>query len=86
MIGISRSLAQQMLFTRFLIHRDALSASFTRMGSGFTPPSVLSEAREHLTIINQLLQQIENISPLPKEEIVAKDYKQLLERNCCGRD
>lgn len=86
MIGVTRSLAQQLCFSRFLIEKDALSASFTRMGSGFTPPSVLAEARTHLTNINHLMKQMEEMSRLPKEAVVAKDYRHLMEKSCCGRD
>jgi hypothetical protein len=86
MIGVTRSLAQQLCFTRFLIEKDALAASFTRMGSGFTPPTVLSEAKLHLTNINQLMRQMEEMARLPREAVVAKDYRHLMEKSCCGRD
>lgn len=86
MIGVSRSLAQQLCFTRYLIERDCLSAAFTRLGNGFTPPSVLSEAKSHLTNINHLMNQMEKIAVLPKDTIVAKDYNHLMEKSCCGRD
>ena len=86
MIGVTRHLAQQLCFTRFLIERDALSASFTRMGSGFTPPSVVAEAKTHLTTINQLMKQMEEMSRLPKDAVVAKDYRHLMDKSCCGRD
>ncbi len=86
MIGVTRGLAQQLCFTRFLIEKDALSASVTRMGSGFTPPSVLAEARTHLTNINQLMKQMEEMAKIPKDAVVAKDYRHLMEKSCCGRD
>lgn len=85
MIGVTRNLAQQLCFTRFLVERDALSASFTRLGSGFTPPTVLAEARTHLTNINQLMKQMEEMSHLPKDAVVAKDYHHLMQKSCCGR-
>lgn len=86
MLGVSRHLAQQLCFSRFLVERDCLSAAFTRLGSGFTPPTVLANAKEHLTNINHLMVQMEDLSKRPKEEIVAKDYRHLMDKSCCGRD
>lgn len=83
---ISRTIAQQLLMTRYLIERDCLSASFSRMGSGFTPPSVLKEAKERVQNIQHLIDKMEKISDVPKEAIVARDYHHLVERSCCGRD
>ena len=51
---ITRILGQQLCFTRFLCERDSLSACMTRLGHGFSPNTVLSEARYHLTNINSL--------------------------------
>lgn len=62
MLGVSRRLTQHLLFTQFLIQRDCLTASFTRMGSGFTPPTVITEAKEHLLLINQLMKQMEEMA------------------------
>ena len=81
---ITRSLAQQMAFTSFLIQRDALSVCFSRMGSGFSPPTVLADAKVHLENIQKLLEGMEKMAAKPKEEIVAKDY-QHFQRSCCGR-
>lgn len=86
MIGVTRGLAQQLCFTRFLIEKDCLSAAMTRMGSGFTPPTVLSEARHHLTNINNLMKQMEEMAPKSKETVVARDYNHLMQKSCCGRD
>lgn len=86
MSGIPRRLAQQLCFTAYLVERDCLSAAFSRMGSGFTPHTVLSDARHHLDNIQSLMMKMERIAPLPQETIVAKDYQQLIQRNCCGRD
>lgn len=83
---ISRALGQQLCFTRYLVERDCLSAAMTRMGSGFTPPSVLSEARHHLTNINHLMKQMEEMAQKPKDAVVATNYKHLMEKSCCGRD
>jgi hypothetical protein len=83
---ITRGLGQQLCLTRFLIEKDLLSATMTRLGNGFSPPSVLSEARQHLTTIQNLIEQMEKMAPLPKNHIVAKDYKHLMEKSCCGRD
>ena len=86
MIGVTRHMAQQLCFTRFLCERDMLSAAMTRMGSGFTPPTVIAEAKGHLTNINRLMTEMEKMAVLPKDTIVAKDYRHLMEKSCCGRD
>jgi hypothetical protein len=83
---ITRVLGQQLLFTQFLISRDCLSTCFSRMGSGFTPPTVLADAKYRIKEIQELLNKMEQIAEVPKEAIVAQDYKQLIQRNCCGRD
>jgi hypothetical protein len=66
------------------MEKDCLSAAMTRIGNGFTPPSVLSEARHHLTNINGLVAKMEEMATKPKEAIVAKDYRTLM-KSCCGR-
>ena len=81
---ITRALGQQLCLTRYLVERDSLSAAMTRMGSGFTPPSVLSEARQHLANINGLMAKMEEMAQKPKEAIVAKEYSSLM-KDCCGR-
>lgn len=86
MIGVTRHLAQQLCFSRYLIERDALSAAFTRLGSGFTPPTVVAEAKMHLGNINRLMSEMEKMAVLPKDTVVAKDYRHLMEKSCCGRD
>lgn len=86
MIGVTRHLAQQLCFTRYLVERDSLSAAFTRLGSGFTPPTVVAEAKAHLGNINRLMSEMEKMATLPKDTIVAKDYRHLMEKSCCGRD
>lgn len=81
MIATSRRVAQSMLFTKFLVERDCLTASFTRMGSGFTPPSVVLEAKEHLEKINTLMRQMEQLAiPVQNEP----EYR--MDKSCCGRD
>lgn len=86
MITTSRRVAQNLLFTKFLVERDCLTASFTRMGSGFTPPSVLLEAKTHLTAINHLMVQMEKMSRLPQDVVVEQDSRERMEKSCCGRD
>ena len=83
---MQRGLAQSVCFTRYLIERDALSVAFTRLGNGFCPPSVISEAKHHLSNITNLLQQMDSLKDVPKEQVVARDYKHLMEKSCCGRD
>lgn len=83
---MNKALAQSVCFTRFLIERDCLSVAMTRLGNGFCPPSVLSEAKHHLTNIQNLVVQLEQMAPLPKNSVVARDYHHLMEKSCCGRD
>jgi hypothetical protein len=82
---MNRGLAQSMCFTKYLIQRDCLTTSFTRMGSGFTPPTVIAEAKHYLTNIQTLVNQMEDLSKKPKDAIVAEDWHRF-ERDCCGRD
>jgi hypothetical protein len=86
MIGVTRRVAQNMVFTRFLGEKDCLTAAMTRMGSGFTPPTVITEAKTHLTAINHLMTQMEEMARLPRDAVVARDYRHLMEKSCCGRD
>ena len=58
---MNRGLALSICFTKYLIVRDCLTASMTRLGNGFTPPTVLSEAQQHLTELQTLLKQMEQI-------------------------
>lgn len=62
---LTRALEQQICFTKYLIQRDCLTASFTRLGNGFSPPTVLSEARYHLMNIQTLLDKMEQVSKQP---------------------
>jgi hypothetical protein len=86
MLGVTRHLAQQLCFTRYLVERDCLSTAMTRMGNGFTPPTVISEAKMHLGNINRLMTEMEKMAVLPKDAIVARDYNHLMDKSCCGRD
>ena len=63
---VSRSIGQNILFTRFMIERDCLSACMTRFGSGFCPPSEFINARFHFTNIQHLLNEMERIKDVPK--------------------
>ena len=85
MSGIPRRLAQQLCATAFLIERDSLSAAFSRIGSGFTPKTVITDARHHLENIESLMQKIEKMNHRPQDTIVAKDYHHLIQKDCCGR-
>lgn len=82
---ITRVLGQQLLFTQFLISRDCLSTCFSRMGSGFTPPTVLADAKYRIKEIQELLKKMEEIAEVPKEKIIARDYHHLLEGGCCEK-
>jgi hypothetical protein len=83
---ITRALGQQLCFTRFLIEKDLLAAAFARMGSGFSPPTVVTDAKIHLQNITGIMMMMEDLSKKPKDAIVAQDYRHLMEKSCCGRD
>lgn len=63
---VRRPLGQNILFTRFKIERDCLSACMTRLGSGFTPPSEIVNARFHFDNIKHLLNEMDRIKDIPK--------------------
>lgn len=67
---LTRSIAQSLYHTKFLLERDYLSACFARMGSGFTPPSTLAEAKERIEKIKQLVEHMEAIKDFPKNTLV----------------
>ena len=77
---LQRGLALNMCFTRYLIQKDCLTAAFTRMGHGFHPPQVISEAKHHLEQIQELMKQMEDLSKQPKDALVP------FEKSCCGRE
>lgn len=85
LLMITRSLGQQLCHTKFLIERDCLSTAMMRIGAGFSPPTVLADAKNHLKNIEHIIKQLEDLAHLPKNQIVAQDY-QHFQRNCCGRD
>jgi len=84
MITASRRVAQNIVFTKFLCERDCLTASFTRLGAGFTPPSVLAETRAHLDTINSLYYQMEKLALASKDSVVKEPSEFPRPRSCCG--
>lgn len=65
---MERSIQRGICFTKFLIAKDCLTASMTRIGNGFSPPTVIAEAKQHLMDIQVLVKQMEEIQrkdPLP---------------------
>lgn len=77
---MERAIARSICFTRFLIEKDCLAAAMTRAGTGFHPPSVLYELRDHAANIQTLVKQMEKIAETPKGHLVQFD------KSCCGRD
>lgn len=67
---ITRSIGQYFLFTRFQIERDSLFAIVTRLGSGFTPPGEIKEARAIIKNMSSMLDDFEKIKDLPKDSPV----------------
>ena len=58
------------LLTQYLSHRDVLTANMTRFGSGFILNSHLTEAKEELDKIRDLLQEFELRKDEPKPKII----------------
>lgn len=65
---MNRGVQRGVCFTKFLMEKDCLTASMTRLGSGFTPPTVISEAKYHLEEIKKLVSQMEAIASLPHDK------------------
>jgi hypothetical protein len=77
---MERAIARSVCFTRYLVEKDCLTAAMTRVGSGFHPPSVLYEVKDHLANVQTLVKQMELIAQTPKGHLVQ------MEKSCCGRD
>ena len=71
-------------FGRYLITRDSLTAAMTRLGSGFTPPSVISETRQYASEILTLVNQMEQLASATKVSSSLESPR--IQRDCCGRD
>jgi len=72
---VRRSIGQNLLFTRFLIERDYLSACITRLGCGFTPPSEFINARLHYDNIKWILDELDRIKDVPQnKDVKIKDF------------
>lgn len=82
---LQRSLGQAMLHTKFLIERDYLSASMARLGSGFTPDSVIREAKDHALKIQHLVEEMDRIRHYPKDCPIQVRHLPLVEEGCCPK-
>lgn len=72
---VRRTIGQNLLFTRFLLERDYLSACIERLGCGFTPPSEIISARLHYNNIKWILDELERIKDVPKDkDVKIKDF------------
>jgi hypothetical protein len=72
---VRRVIGQNLLFTRYLLERDYLSACITRLGSGFTPPSEFVNARLHYENIKWILDELDRIKDVPKDgDVKIKDF------------
>ncbi len=72
---VRRAIGQNLLFTRFLIERDYLSACITRLGSGFSPQSEFISARLHYDNIKWILDELDRIKDVPKDmDVKIKDF------------
>ena len=65
---MNRGVQRGVCFTKYLMEKDHLTASMTRLGAGFTPPAAISEAKHHLEEIKKLVFQMEAIAALPKDK------------------
>lgn len=77
---MEKVIARSICFTRYLVEKDCLTAAMTRLGNGFSPPTVLSEVKDHLANVQILVRQMEVIAQTPQGKLVQ------FERGCCGRD
>lgn len=74
---IKRSIGLNMLFTRYMTERDALSACMTRFGSGFFPRGEINEARKLVKSISDMIDDFEMAQCFPKDsEIIIKSINQ----------
>jgi hypothetical protein len=63
-----------------MVERDMLNNTMLKIGCGFHPPTVLADARQHLSNITKIVSHMEELSKKPKDEIVANDYWDLKEK------
>lgn len=73
-MGLTRRIATNLLTTSWMMERDALNNTMMKIGGGFHPPTVLADARQHLSNITKIVNHLEVIAKKPKDEIVAVDY------------
>jgi len=77
---IQRRIASNMLFTSFLIKRDLLCANMNRISCGFTPPSVINEAREQIRCLTILLDEMVKIKDAKWDDMVPYSREELEKR------
>ncbi len=63
---VRRVVGQNILFTRFLVERDYLSACLTRLGHGFNPHSEVINARLHFANIKSIIDELDRIKDFSK--------------------
>jgi hypothetical protein len=61
------------VFTHFLMEKDQLTANFSRFGAGFILDSHLRDAKEQLSNINKLLDEIESQKHLKKPPMMMEN-------------
>ena len=79
-MGLTRRIATNLLTTSWLMERDALNNTMMKIGGGFHPPTVMADARQHLSNITKIVNHLEVITKKPKDEIVALDYWDLVKK------
>ena len=79
-MGLTRRIATNLLTTSWLMERDALNNTMMKIGGGFHPPTVMADARQHLSNITKIVNHLESIVQKPKDEIVANDYWDLVKK------
>lgn len=77
---IARKVATNLLATMWMMERDALNNTMLKIAGGFHPPSVMADMRHQLSTITSILNYCETIVPKPKDEIIAKDYGEMMEK------
>ena len=76
---IRASVGRMLLHSKFLIERDMLSATFSRLGSGFNPPSVFEDARVQIENIHRLLEEFDKLKVKPSNDLIENPIQKILQ-------
>jgi hypothetical protein len=86
---MQKAVTRAICFNKFLVVNQSLTASMKRCGSGFTPPTVLSELKDNLFELQEIVALMESISKSNPPDTsrfsvktVGKYSNPLLEKKC----